>query len=93
MRSSVLRYGPPPTSSRKAPGAARSTSGQTRMSMSCPLRGTSRETHTTTGRSPRPSAARISAPPAPGRNTSVSTPGVSRTSFSGGIGPESRSKV
>ncbi len=49
------------------------------MSTSWPLRGTRRETHTTTGRSDRPCRARTSAPPQPGRKTVVSTPLGSRS--------------
>lgn len=47
--------------------------------MSCPLRGTSRETHTTTGRSVSPSRSRTRSPPEPGWNVFSSTPGGSCT--------------
>ena len=47
--------------------------------MSWPLRGTSRDTQTTVGRSPSPYRARTSAPDTSGRNVVVSTPGGSRT--------------
>ena len=37
-----------------APGTRSRIAGSARISMSWPLRGTSRDTHTTTGRSPSP---------------------------------------
>src|SRR5215472_2338484 len=49
-RCSRLAYGPPPTSSSAASGTAARTCGQARMSVSCPLRGTRRDTQTSTGR-------------------------------------------
>ena len=78
--TSRFREGPPPTSSSAASGTERRTAGSERMRVSCPFRGISRETQTTTGRSARPSEARTSSP-SPGRNTSVSTPGDSCRSF------------
>ncbi len=48
-----------------------------RIRVSCPLRRTSRETHTTTGRSVSPSRARTSSPPEAGWNVFSSTPGGS----------------
>ncbi len=50
-----------------------------RISVSWPLRGTSRDTHTTTGRSASPRPARSTAPPDSGWNVFSSTPGGSRT--------------
>ncbi len=47
-------YGPPPTMTRAAPSTRRRIDGRALMSMSWPLRGTSRDTHTTVGRSPSP---------------------------------------
>ena len=48
------------------------------MRVSWPLRGTMRDTQTTTGRVPRPHRSRTAGPPAPGWNSLVSTPGASR---------------
>ena len=48
------RRGPSPTISTAASGTWRRISGSDRISMSWPLRSTSRETQTTTGRSPSP---------------------------------------
>lgn len=50
-----------------------------RIRVSWPLRGTSRETQTTTGRSVSPSRARTSSPPEPGWKVFSSTPGGSCT--------------
>ena len=50
-----------------------------RMSVSWPLRGTSRDTHTTTGRSASPSRALIRSPPEAGWKVFSSTPGGSCT--------------
>ncbi|CAM5475497.1 hypothetical protein SPURM210S_01082 [Streptomyces purpurascens] len=47
------------------------------ISVSCPLRRTSRDTHTITGRSVSPSRARISSPPESGWKVFSSTPGGS----------------
>ena len=58
--------GPPPTSSSAAPGTRARTAGSAAMSTSWPLRGTSRLTQTTTGRSPSPCRRRTCSPPAPG---------------------------
>jgi hypothetical protein len=73
----VDRYGPPLTSSRAASGIRRRTSGGARISVSWPLRGTSRDTHTITGRSTRPCRIRTASPEASNANASVSTPGAS----------------
>lgn len=77
-RTSSFRYGPPPTSNKAASGTESRTCGQARMRTSCPLRGTSRETHTTTGRAPSRIRSRSGPPPAPGRKTVPSTPGASQ---------------
>jgi hypothetical protein len=61
-RRSRRSYGPPPTSSSLASGTLATTSGQAWMRRSCPLRGTSRETHTHTGADPSPWRARTSPP-------------------------------
>ena len=72
------RYGPPPTMTSAAPSTRSRMAGSARISMSWPLRGTSRDRHTTTGRSPSPYRDRISARAAgSGANRSVSTPGGS----------------
>ena len=52
-RCSRPAYGPPPTSSSAASGTAARTCGQARIRVSCPLRGTRRDTQTTTGRPAR----------------------------------------
>ncbi len=54
--------------------------------MSWPLRGTRRDTQTTTGRSASPYRDLTAAPPAPGRKMPVSTPGASHVSRAGGHG-------
>ena len=56
-------------------GSAASTPGSALISVSWPLRGTSLETHTTTGRELSPSAARTPAPPESGWKVFSSTPG------------------
>ena len=61
------------------PGSPARIRGIARISVSCPLRGTSRETQTTTGRSVSPSRARTSSPPEPGWKVFSSTPGGSWT--------------
>ena len=61
------RYGPPPTISSAALGHPRRIAGSARISVSWPLRGTSRDTHTTTGRSAEAVAARRTAAPPDGR--------------------------
>lgn len=64
--------------------------------VSWPLRGTSRETQTTTGRSARPSRRRSSAPPDSGWKVCSSTPGGSctiRAAASGPTAPAIRERV
>src|SRR4051812_50187360 len=56
-------YEPPLTIRSAASGTCRSTWGQARISVSWPLRGTRRETQTTTGRPARPWRARVALPP------------------------------
>ena len=73
----------------RRPAPVARIAGSARISMSWPLRGTSRDTQTTTGRSPRPYRARISArATASGANRSVSTPGG--TCSSAAVRPERR---
>jgi len=67
-RASFGRIGPSPTRSTAASGTDRCTSGSARMSMSRPLRFTSRETHTITGRSPNPYISRTGRPSTDGLN-------------------------
>ena len=53
-RRSVVRYGPPPTITSAAPSTRSRIAGSARMSMSWPLRGTSRDRQTITGRLAEP---------------------------------------
>ena len=53
-RAALSRYGPPPTMTSAAPSTRCRIDGSARISMSWPLRGTSRDRHTTVGRWPRP---------------------------------------
>ncbi|GAA2996388.1 hypothetical protein GCM10020229_06150 [Kitasatospora albolonga] len=85
--SSSPRYGPSPTISSTASGTSRRICGSAAINVSCPLRGTSRDTQTTTGRSVRPSAARTASPPESGRKVPSSTPGGSCTIRAAAAGP------